>query len=231
MLEALVLLCVIGVVGCTLDEIEPQPNDPVAINTDELPPAPDETDVAVASDVDWQPDSAETSEQSDSEQLSLTTNQAEEEPMDKTGDEEKESGQESKTVTAYNELNERAAYVILSKGTEPPGDYGYTNTKDPGTYICRQCNARLYSSKDKFASHCGWPSFDDEIEGAVKRLPDADGRRVEIVCANCGGHLGHVFEGERFTAKNTRHCVNSISMKFIPEGEPIPARLVLEKSE
>ena len=136
----------------------------------------------------------------------------------------------TKTVTGdYNELSPQAAYVILRKGTEPPGDGGYTHTKDPGTYICRQCNAPLYHSDDKFESHCGWPSFDDEIEGAVKRQPDIDGFRVEIVCANCDGHLGHVFEGEGFTAKNTRHCVNSISMKFIKKGEELPAKIVAAK--
>ncbi len=126
----------------------------------------------------------------------------------------------------YNELDAKAAYVILRKGTERAGNGGYTLTKDPGTYICRQCNAMLYLAKDKFESHCGWPSFDDEIKGAVQRHPDADGRRTEIVCANCQGHLGHVFEGERMTQKNTRHCVNSISMKFIPEGKPLPAKIV-----
>ncbi|WP_235908414.1 methionine-R-sulfoxide reductase [Roseiconus nitratireducens] len=137
--------------------------------------------------------------------------------------------QESQLVENYNELTRDAAYVILNKGTEPPGPGGYTMTKDPGTYICRQCNARLYRSKDKFESHCGWPSFDDEIEGAVRRETDADGFRTEILCANCGGHLGHVFEGEKFTAKDTRHCVNSISMKFIPEGKELPPKLVLKE--
>jgi len=129
----------------------------------------------------------------------------------------------------YNELTPDAAYVILEKGTERPSDGGYTLTKDPGTYICRQCNARLYQADHKFESHCGWPSFDDEIEGAVERHPDADGYRVEIVCKNCQGHLGHVFEGERLTSKNVRHCVNSISMIFVPAGKPIPPKIVQAK--
>ena len=132
------------------------------------------------------------------------------------------------SVNEYNALDPRAAYVILKKGTEPPGPGGYTMTKEPGTYICRQCNAALYRSDSKFESHCGWPSFDDEIKGAVRRETDADGYRVEILCANCGGHLGHVFEGEGFTKKNTRHCVNSISMKFIAKGNELPEKLVLE---
>lgn len=118
----------------------------------------------------------------------------------------------------FNSLNEDEVYVILKKGTEMPFTGGLLNNHAAGTYVCKRCEAPLYRSEDKFDSHCGWPSFDDEILNAVKRIPDADGRRTEIVCANCGGHLGHVFEGERFTDKNTRHCVNSISMKFLPSN-------------
>ena len=115
-------------------------------------------------------------------------------------------------------LSGREADVLLRKATEPPYTGEYLDNHAAGTYICRQCGMPLYHSKDKFESGCGWPSFDTEVAGAVRRVPDADGRRVEIVCANCGGHLGHVFEGEGFTEKNTRHCVNSLSMKFAPAG-------------
>ena len=132
------------------------------------------------------------------------------------------TNQEKPNTTEYNKLTEAEKRIILQKGTEYPNTGEYNKHYEDGTYICRQCNQQLYKSSSKFNSNCGWPSFDDELDGAVNRILDSDGRRTEIVCSNCKGHLGHVFIGENFTAKNTRHCVNSISMKFVPKEQSIP---------
>jgi methionine-R-sulfoxide reductase len=117
----------------------------------------------------------------------------------------------------WRKLTPEEEEVIAKKGTEMPFSGEYEKNYRPGTYVCKRCGAKLYRSEDKFDARCGWPSFDDEIKGAVKRMPDPDGMRTEIECANCGAHLGHIFVGEGYTKKNTRHCVNSISMLFIPD--------------
>ncbi|MCW4046078.1 MAG: methionine-R-sulfoxide reductase [Candidatus Bathyarchaeota archaeon] len=117
----------------------------------------------------------------------------------------------------YRKLTREEERVIVHKGTEAPFTGKYYAFWEKGTYVCKRCGAPLYRSENKFEADCGWPSFDDEIPSAVKRSPDPDGVRTEISCANCGAHLGHVFLGEGFTKKNTRHCVNSISMDFIPD--------------
>jgi methionine-R-sulfoxide reductase len=120
------------------------------------------------------------------------------------------------TKMKMNDLTPEEEEVIVHKGTERPFSGEYEGNFRPGTYVCKRCDAPLYRSDSKFDARCGWPSFDEEIQGSVKRLPDPDGERTEIECASCGAHLGHVFEGEMFTPKNTRHCVNSISLRFLP---------------
>jgi len=117
----------------------------------------------------------------------------------------------------HNELTKEEERVIIHKGTEAPFTGKYDDFWEKGVYLCKRCNAALYRSEDKFDARCGWPSFDDEILSAVKRIPDPDGVRTEIVCASCGAHLGHVFLGEGFTEKSVRHCVNSVSLAFVPE--------------
>lgn len=122
-----------------------------------------------------------------------------------------------------NSLTPEEKRVIEDKATEPPFTGEYDDFYQPGTFICRRCNAPLFSSKAKFDAGCGWPAFDDNFPNAVKRVPDKDGRRIEIICANCEAHLGHVFEGEGFTQTNTRHCANSLAITFVPENQPLPS--------
>ena len=123
---------------------------------------------------------------------------------------------EENTAMEFQKLTPEEERIIVQKGTERPFTGEYDTFFEKGTYICKRCGVELYRSEDKFDAGCGWPAFDDEIPGAVKRLPDEDGMRFEIQCSNCSAHLGHVFEGERQTEKNTRHCVNSLSMRFVP---------------
>ena len=131
-----------------------------------------------------------------------------------------ELNSQSQDKPSFNDLTSEEANVIISKATEYPFTGLYEKFTAKGTYLCKQCGNALYHSEAKFDASCGWPSFDDELDGAVKRIRDADGMRTEIVCASCGGHLGHVFTGEGFTPKNTRHCVNSISLDFVPQVIP-----------
>ena len=123
----------------------------------------------------------------------------------------------SQNESNLKKLTPEEEQVIINKGTEMPFTGKYYSFWDKGTYVCKRCGTKLYRSENKFEANCGWPSFDDEISGAVIRKPDPDGVRTEIECANCGAHLGHVFMGEHFTKKDTRHCVNSMSMEFIPD--------------
>ncbi|MEX0895392.1 MAG: methionine-R-sulfoxide reductase [Patescibacteria group bacterium] len=126
---------------------------------------------------------------------------------------------------SYNPLTPQEQAIIENKETEQPFSGKFDNFYESGTFICRRCNAPLFSSTAKFDAQCGWPAFDDSFPNAIKRIPDPDGRRVEITCANCGGHLGHVFEGEQHTPKNTRHCVNSLSMTFVADNHTLPKKI------
>lgn len=126
---------------------------------------------------------------------------------------------------SYNALSSAEAAVLLQKATEPPFRGEYDQHFQPGIFVCRQCQQPLFSAKTKFDAGCGWPAFEKCYEGAVREVDDADGQRTEIICAHCGGHLGHVFRGEGFTMTNTRHCVNSLSIRHIPEGSPLPELL------
>jgi peptide-methionine (R)-S-oxide reductase len=122
----------------------------------------------------------------------------------------------------YNKLTPEQERIIVDKATEAPFTGEYDNFYEDGTFICRRCNAPLFSSKSKFNAECGWPSFDESFPNAIERVPDPDGIRTEIQCTKCGGHLGHEFLGEGLTNKNTRDCVNSLSIRFIPKGKELP---------
>lgn len=123
----------------------------------------------------------------------------------------------SQQLARRKRLSPEEEHVIIQKGTEMPFTGRYYAFWQKGTYVCRRCGTKLYRSEHKFEAHCGWPSFDDEVSGAVKRIPDIDGRRTEIQCNNCDAHLGHIYTGEQYTDKDTRHCVNSVSMEFVPD--------------
>ena len=123
---------------------------------------------------------------------------------------------------SYNKLTAEEEWIIAHKATEAPFTGEYDNFYEDGTFICRRCNAPLFSSQSKFNAGCGWPSFDESFQNAVERIPDPDGMRTEIQCTNCGAHLGHEFLGEGLTNKNTRHCVNSLSIRFITKGKELP---------
>ncbi|MGB0028804.1 MAG: methionine-R-sulfoxide reductase [Nitrososphaeraceae archaeon] len=125
----------------------------------------------------------------------------------------------------YNELTSEEKRVIEDKATEPAFIGEYDNFYEDGTYVCRKCNAPLFSSKSKFDAGCGWPAFDDNFPNSIRRVPDPDGTRTEIECTSCAGHLGHEFVGELLTQKNTRECVNSLSIRFIPKGKELPRQI------
>ena len=126
---------------------------------------------------------------------------------------------------SYNKLTSQEEDIIEGKGTESPFSGEYDDFYEDGVFICRKCNAPLFSSESKFDAGCGWPAFDSEYPDSINRLTDSDGERTEIQCANCGAHLGHEFTGEHLTEKDTRHCVNSLSIQFIPKDKELPKLL------